>query len=122
MKKWMMVLGVVVVLLGACLGAGCGQDGNGTDNGDEPEVGTVALTVSQPQNESTVYAADIVVKGQTETDAVLSVNGITVEVNQDGSFSTTVTLEEGPNSIEILASDFEGNEGRAILTIIYVKQ
>ncbi len=122
LKKWMAVLGVVVALLGACLGAGCGKDGNGTDNGDEPEVGTVALTVSQPQNETTVYAAALEVKGKTEADAVLSVNGVTVEVNADGSFSTTVTLEEGPNPIEVLASDFEGNEGSAILTVIYVKQ
>lgn len=119
MKKWMMILGVMVVLLGVCLGAGCGR--NNSDTG-EPEVGTVALTVGQPQNETTVYAADIEVKGTTEADAVLSVNGVTVDVNPDGSFSTMVTLEEGPNSIEVLASDFEGNEGSAILTVIYVKQ
>lgn len=121
MKKWMVVLGLMVVLLGACLGTGCGRE---KDNGDadEPEVGTVALTVSQPQNETTVCSADLEVKGTTETDAVLSVNGETVEVNEDGSFSTTVTLEEGPNSIEVLASDFEGNEGSAILTVIYVRQ
>jgi uncharacterized protein YfaP (DUF2135 family) len=122
LKKWMTVLGVVVVLLGACLGAGCGRNGSGSDTDDEPEVGAVALTVSQPQNETTVYAAALEVKGKTEADAVLSVNGVTVEVNADGSFSTTVTLEEGPNPIEVLASDFEGNEGSSILTVIYVKQ
>ncbi len=122
MKKWMVVLGVMVVLLGASLGAGCGRDKDSGDASDEPEVGTVSLAVSQPQNETTVYAADLQVKGTTEADAVLSVNGVTVEINADGSFSTTVTLEEGPNSIEVLASDFEGNEGSAILTVIYVRQ
>jgi hypothetical protein len=121
LKKWMVVLGLTVVLLGACLGTGCGRE---KDDGDanEPEAGTVALTVSQPQSETTVYSADLEVKGTTEADAVLSVNGVTVEVNDDGSFSTMVTLEEGPNPIEVLASDFEGNEGSAILTVIYVKQ
>lgn len=121
MKKWMMVLALAALLLGACLGVGCGGDNNGNSD-DEPEVGAVALTVSQPQDETTVYSADLEVKGTTEADAVLSVNGVTVEVNEDGSFSTIVTLEEGPNPIEVLASDFEGNEGSAILTVIYVRQ
>ncbi len=116
-----MVLGLMLVLLGACVSAGCGGGKSNSDS-DEPEVGTVALSVSQPQNETTVYAADLVVKGETEADAVLSVNGVTVEVNEDGSFSTTVTLEEGPNSIEVLASDFEGNEASVVRSIIYVKQ
>lgn len=117
MKKWMMILGVFVILLGAGLAVGCGKE-----ESEEPEVSTLPLTVSQPLNETTVYAADLVVKGQTESDAVVSVDGVTVEVDAEGKFSTTVTLEEGPNPIEVYASDFEGNEGSVFLTVIYVKQ
>ena len=83
---------------------------------------TLPLTVTQPLNETTVYSADLVVKGQTEADAVVSVNDVVVDVDAEGKFSTIVTLEEGPNPIEVLASDFEGNEGSKVLTVIYVKQ
>jgi len=117
LKKWMMILGVFVILLGAGLAVGCGKE-----ESKEPEVSTVSLTVTEPLDETTVYVADLVVKGQTEPDAVVSVNEAVVDVDAEGKFSTTVTLEEGPNLIEVLASDCEGNEGSVTLTVIYVKQ
>ena len=114
MKRWMMILGVFVILLGAGLAVGCGKES------EEPEVGSIPLTVTEPLDETTVYSADLVVKGQTEADAVVSVNEAVVDVDADGKFSTTITLEEGPNLMEVLASDFEGNEGSVVLTVIYV--
>ena len=117
MKKWMMILGVFVILLGAGLAVGCGKE-----ESKEPEVSTVSLTVTEPLDETTVYTADLVVKGQTEADAVVSVEGVTIEVDEDGKFSTIVTLEEGPNLIEVEASNFEGDEGSIVLTVIYDKQ
>jgi ABC-type transport system substrate-binding protein len=117
LKKWMMLLGVMVVLLGAGLAVGCGKE-----EANEPEVGVIPLTITEPRDETTVYVANLVVKGQTEADAVVSVNDAVVDVDAEGKFSTTVTLEEGPNPIEVLASDFEGNEGSVTLTVIYVKQ
>ena len=117
MKKWMMILGVFVILLGAGLAVGCGKEKN-----EESDVSAIPLTVAEPQDETTVYAADLVVKGQTEPDAVVSVNEVVVDVDAEGKFSTTVTLEEGPNPIEVMASDFEGNEGSVTLTVIYVRQ
>jgi cytochrome oxidase Cu insertion factor (SCO1/SenC/PrrC family) len=118
LKKWMMILGVFVILLGAGLSVGCSNK----EETKEPEVSTMLLTVTEPQDETTVYAAALVVKGQTEADAVVSVDGVTIEVGADGKFSTTVTLEEGPNLIQVDASDFEGNEGSIVLTVIYDKQ
>ena len=117
MKKWMMVLGVFVILLGAGLAVGCGRE-----KADESDVSAIPLTITEPLDETTVYTADLVVKGQTEPDAVVSVNEAVVDVDAEGKFSTMVTLEEGPNPIEVLASDFEGNEGSVTLTVIYVKQ
>jgi hypothetical protein len=116
LKKWMIVLGVFVILLGAGLAVGCGKESK------EPDVSAIPLTITEPQDETTVYMADLVVKGQTEPDAVVSVNEAVVDVDAEGKFSATITLEEGPNLIEVLASDFEGNEGSVTLTVIYVKQ
>jgi hypothetical protein len=117
LKKWMMILGVFVILLGAGLAVGCGKEKN-----EESDVSAIPLTVSEPLDETTVYTADLVVKGQTEVDAVVSVEGVTIEVDEDGKFSTIVTLEEGPNLIEVESSDFEGNEGSIVLTVIYDRQ
>lgn len=117
MKKWMMILGVFIILLGAGLAVGCSKE----KAGDESEVSAIPLTVTEPLNETTVYTADLLVKGQTEPDAVVSVEGVTVEVDEDGKFSTVVTLEEGPNLIEVQASNFEGDEGSVVLTVIYDK-
>jgi len=59
------------------------------------------------------------VKGVTTADATVSVKGSLVDVGADGKFSTTVSLEEGPNSIEVVASDSQGNENSQVLTVIY---
>ena len=117
MKKWMMIVGVFVILLGAGLAVGCGKE-----KAEESDVSAIPLTVSEPLDETTVDTADLVVKGQTEADAVVSVEGVTIEVDEDGKFSTVVTLEEGPNLIEVEASNFEGDEGSIVLTVIYDKQ
>ena len=117
MKKWMMILGVFVILLGAGLAVGCGKE-----KAEESDVSAIPLTVTDPQDETTVYTADLMVKGQTETDAVVSVNEAVVDVDADGKFSTAVTLEEGPNLIEVVASDFEENEASVVLTVVYVRQ
>jgi hypothetical protein len=117
LKKWMAICGVFVILLGASLAVGCGKEET-----KEMEVSAIPLTVTQPLDETTVHTANLVVKGQTESDAVVSVDGVTVEVDAEGKFSTTVPLEEGPNPIEVFASDFEGNQGSVFLTVIYVRQ
>ena len=116
MKKWMMILGVFVILLGAGLAIGCSKE-----KAEDSDGSPITLMVTEPVDETTVYTADLLVKGQTEVDAIVSVEGVTVEVDEDGNFSTVVTLEEGPNLIEVEASDFEGNEGSVVLTVIYDK-
>ena len=49
----------------------------------------------------------IQVVGVTQPDAVVGVNGIPVEVNDLGIFSTTLTLVEGNNLIEVVATDLQ---------------
>jgi len=43
-----------------------------------------------------------------------------VNVGQDGKFTVAVTLEEGPNFIEVTASDQQGNEKSSSVAVIYV--
>ncbi len=77
------------------------------------------LKVTEPKDESIVTTSIIHVSGMTTVDAVLSINGEIVEIDEHGNFSTVVTLDEGPNYIEVIASDLEGNQEVVTLLIIY---
>lgn len=76
------------------------------------------LTVSQPENESVVSAPTVTVKGATSPDAVVSVNGALATIAADGTFSQDVSLQPGPNRIEVLASTFDGQSKSQVLNLI----
>ena len=78
------------------------------------------LVVTEPQADSVVNSSPISVAGSTTPDAVVSINGEAVEVDIDGAFSAQVILEEGPNSIEVVASNLQGEQGNVILALIYL--
>jgi uncharacterized protein YfaP (DUF2135 family) len=50
---------------------------------------------------------------------VVGVNEVPVEVDALGIFSTTVALEEGPNLIEVVAADLDGNVRFQTLVVFY---
>ncbi|MBI4289368.1 MAG: hypothetical protein HY671_13195 [Chloroflexi bacterium] len=80
------------------------------------------LAVLQPEVESVVTVAQLTVKGKTSPDAVVSVNGQTVVVDASGNFSAPVTLQPGPNAIQVVASDYAGHQQSAVMTAIYTQQ
>jgi hypothetical protein len=44
----------------------------------------------------------------------------TAYVTAEGQFRVTVALDEGPNHIEVVASDSHGNEEYSSVTVMYV--
>ncbi len=76
-----------------------------------------ALSVTSPSFDLT-NVADVSVEGMTEADATLTVNGAAVTVAADGSFSTTVTLASGSNTIEVEATDPAGNTAMVTKTVV----
>jgi hypothetical protein len=85
-----------------------------------PELsGTLWLQVLSPQDEAIVNTSQVEVIGSAPARAVVSVNDDIFLNGDDQQFKTTVSLEEGPNLIEILASDENGNEASLILTVTY---
>lgn len=82
------------------------------------------LEITHPADGAQVSTSSISVTGKTIPHAVVSVsvddNLEMADVDQNGYFSVTVTLEEGPNFIEVVASDQEGNEKSTTITVIYV--
>jgi hypothetical protein len=85
-----------------------------------PTVIPFRLVVLEPANESISVIGTITVRGFTVPDAIVSVNGRLVEVDIQGEFAHRVTLEEGPNILEIVANDLQGNQASIILSIIYI--
>ena len=81
--------------------------------------GTLWLQVLSPQDEAVVNTPQVDVIGSAPAGAVISANDEILIVGDDEQFKTTVSLDEGPNLIEIIASDDNGNEISLILTIIY---
>jgi len=79
------------------------------------------LTVTQPADGSIVEVGSVEVSGRTSPGAVVSVNDEITMADTQGIFTITITLEEGPNIIEIIASDEEGNEATTSLTVTLVK-
>ncbi|MBM3942308.1 MAG: hypothetical protein FJ316_05195 [SAR202 cluster bacterium] len=75
-----------------------------------PAMTESILDVSSPADESVVTKSPVDVAGKAAPDAVVTVNGQVVEVDANGRFNVQVTLEEGPNVIEVLASDFSGQK------------
>ena len=83
-----------------------------------PAEGLV-LKVLSVVDESVVRIGKVPVLGVTSVDAVVSINGELVTLDANGNFSVVITLEAGPNLIEVIASDLDGNVKSAIFTVIF---
>jgi uncharacterized protein YfaP (DUF2135 family) len=113
MKKSPVVIAILTLSL--LLAAGCAGS---------PVVAPVAteelsLEINEPADEAVVSVSRITVSGNTAADAVVSINGIVADVDAEGIFNSEINLEAGPNVIEVVASEFQGNEKAAVLTVIY---
>ena len=82
--------------------------------------GAFFLHIAEPEDgEAIVTTSTFDVVGRTSVDALVSVNDLFPEVAVDGTFTSTVTLEEGPNIVEVVASTSAGDESSVVLLIIY---
>ncbi len=119
MKKSLAVIAVLTLSL--LLAAGCG---GGTPTSTETPTSMttpdeLVLEITEPADEAVVDVSRITVSGSTLADAVISINGVIADVDYHGIFTGEVNLDVGPNVIEVVASDFYGNEKSTILTVIY---
>jgi hypothetical protein len=115
----------LILLLALALGAiGCTKE-EATPS-PSPTPTALSLEITQPEDGDQVNTSSVLVSGKTNAGAVVSISvdgNDKIEianVDQNGNFSATVTLEEGPNFIEVLASDQQGNEESSSVAIIYV--
>jgi hypothetical protein len=76
------------------------------------------LEIMGLSDESVIIGDTVTAVGRTSPDAIVSINGVIVPVDADGSFSVQLSLVPGPNMIEVVASDFNGNRISEVLAVV----
>ncbi len=79
----------------------------------------VTLQVLSPQDDVIVSTQKVIVTGTASPGAVVTVNDDILIAGPDGKWQDTVTLTEGLNLIEIIASNTSGSEASIELTVTY---
>ena len=77
------------------------------------------LLITEPENETVVSAAVLPLSGRTGPNAIVSINGRSVPVDRFGYFTSTVLLEEGPNVMDVVATNDDGQTLSTVLAVIY---
>lgn len=115
MRFWKIIL--PLILLAACAPVSAGVTPSPTPI--ELTSGALWLRIISPADEAILVAPQVEVRGEAPAGAALSINDEILIVPADEEFAVTLPLEEGPNAIEIVASDIEGTEITLILVVTY---
>lgn len=79
-----------------------------------------SLVIYQPQNGTATTNLTLMIKGLTEPDATIVINGFDVNVSERGRFNYTVELGAGTNMFVVDATDRAGNINRTrIIVFLY---
>ncbi len=79
----------------------------------------ISLNILFPVNGQVINSDQITVKGTSVPNAEVNINDIQVIADTQGNFSATVKLDEGENTIIIVANDEKGNTAEQEITITY---
>jgi len=77
------------------------------------------ITLDTPRDGDTTNASPLPVTGVTVPNAVISVNDVVGVANGEGRFSLLVPLQVGPNVLEVIASQPNGQQAFVIVTVMY---
>lgn len=80
------------------------------------------LLIIEPEDQSIVSDGTVTLSGRTGPEAVVTVRGVGVTVDDLGLFSTMLTLNVGPNIIDVLATNTDGRVLSAVIAVIYRPQ
>jgi len=140
MKKHSSLL-IVLVLLGTAALAACGSPGPSGEPGNATQPDGQSTSVQSPASipsqaileevsgdlwlrvfspeEAVTDRPEYMVEGQAPQETVLSINNEILVVGEDQYFAVSIPLDEGPNLVEILASNTEGQEAYLELLVTY---
>jgi hypothetical protein len=110
------------VLIGLALAASMAVTAFAQADGDPAETGQrLFVRVVDPAEDDVEVALTttvLLITGVTLNDAILSVDGELVDVDDQGGFTTVAQLDEGANEIVIVASDADGNQVTTSLFVV----
>lgn len=81
-----------------------------------------SLTINKPVMFQQINKLPLLVEGQTEPQAKVTINGNAAIVNEMGSFSYNISsLSEGLNNVEVITTDIAGNSTKRSVSVKYSK-
>lgn len=87
-----------------------------------PAVSDISLVVNSPVKGAVVKRANLTVSGKTVARAEVVVNDVETTADARGNFSVNIVLDEGENTIVVVANDSDGNFAESELTVTYEAQ
>jgi hypothetical protein len=118
MRGWGAIL-ILTLLLSACAGGAGALSAAPTAPPVVLSSGSLKVTLTGPADETVVNTPQVDVTGQAPAETVISIGDVITVVEASGEFSIRVPLEEGPNELEIIASDPNGNQVTTTLVVTY---
>lgn len=80
---------------------------------------TFQIALDAPHDGETTNVSPLLVSGMTVPNAIVSVNDVVGVANGEGRFDLQVPLQAGPNVLEIIASEPNGQQTFVIVTVMY---
>ena len=77
------------------------------------------ITLDSPHDGETTNTSPLLVTGNAMPNAVVSVNDVVGVANGEGRFDLMVPLQVGPNVLEVIASQPDGQQTFLIVTVMY---
>lgn len=77
-----------------------------------------SLVISSPKENQTVTSLTVTIKGKTDPDATLFVEGEAVTINSDGTFSSEVSLFPGKSTVSFIAENRFGRKTLKNLDVV----
>lgn len=81
--------------------------------------GPLSVKIYSPEDNFLTSENQVTITGTADSGTVISFNDEIAAVGRDRQFNVTMQLVEGLNVFEITASDPDGNQDSAYLTVIY---
>jgi len=78
---------------------------------------TLPLQVTSPADGTMLNTTTVTVQGQTNPGATVTVNDETDVADSSGNFSIDVPLAGGPNALDVIAMDNNGNKNEVLLMV-----
>ena len=80
------------------------------------------LDISNIEDGKTYRSPDLTISGTVEKEVYVTIQNTPVVVRSDGTFSQSIRLNEGDQTITIVATDVAGNETKKEYKVTYKKQ